>query len=88
VSGSVPNTEQFVYDVCQKSFLALWSYVNPQGRQPGRELCDILVVCDAHVIVVSVKDGKLKNSGKGEVDWDRWKRKAIDDSIRQMAMRM
>lgn len=84
MGGSVNNAEQFVYDVCQKSFLALWSYVNPQGRQPGKELCDILVVCDPHVIVVSVKDVKLKDSGKGEVDWDRWRRKAIDDSIRQI----
>ena len=84
MSGSVNNAEQFVYDVCQRSFLALWSYVNPQGRRPGKELCDILVVCDPHVIVVSVKDIKLKNSGKGEVDWDRWRRKAIDDSIRQI----
>ncbi len=84
MSGSVNNAEQFVYDICQKSFLVLWSYVNPQGRQPGKELCDILVVCDPHVIVVSVKDIKLKDSGKGKVDWDRWRRKAIDDSIRQI----
>jgi len=58
---AVTNSEQFVYEVCQKSFLSLWSYVNPRGREPGKELCDVLVVCDPHVIVISVKEVVLKD---------------------------
>jgi len=84
MSKGVTNSEQFVYEVCQKSFLFLWSYVNPRGRQPAKELCDILVVCDPHVIVISVKEVTLKNSGKGRIDWDRWQRKAVDASIKQI----
>lgn len=78
------SSEQFVYEVCEKSFLSLWSYVNPQGRHPGKELCDILVVCDPHVIVMSVKDIKLKDSGNVKVEWDRWQRKAINASKKQI----
>jgi hypothetical protein len=82
---AVNSSEQFVYEVCQKSFLSLWSYVNPQGRTPGKELCDILAVCDPHVIVVSVRNVELKDSGNVKVDWDRWQRKAIDASKKKIA---
>lgn len=80
---AVNKSEQWVYDICRKSFLSIWSYVNPQGRS-GKELCDILVVCDPHVLVVSVKDIALSDSGNVSVDWDRWTRKAIDASVRQI----
>jgi len=82
---AINSSEQFVYQVCQKSFLSLWSYVNPQGRTPGKELCDILVVFDPHVIVVSVKEVELKDSGNVAVDWDRWLRRAVDSSKKQIA---
>ena len=81
---AVNSSEQFVYEVCQKSFLSLWSYVNPQGRISGKELCDILIVCDPHVIVISVKEVKLGNSGEPFVDWHRWQRKAIEASKKQI----
>lgn len=84
MSEGVTISEQFVYEVCQKSFLSLWSYVNPRGREPAKELCDVLVVCDPHVIVISVKEVTLKDSGKGKVNWDRWQRKAVDASIKQI----
>ena len=82
---AVNDSEQFVLEVCRKSFLSLWSYVNPQGRDKGKELCDVLVVCDPHVIVLSVKDIELKDSGDVEVDWHRWQRKAADASKKQIA---
>jgi hypothetical protein len=84
MTDAVNSSEQFVYEVCEKSFLSLWSYVNPQGRNPGKELCDILVVCDPHVIVVSVKDIEVKDSGNVNVDWDRWQRKAVNASKKQI----
>ena len=42
MSEGVTDSEQFVYEICQKSFLSLWSYVNPRGREPAKELCDVL----------------------------------------------
>lgn len=40
----------------------MWSYVNPQGKRPDKELCDILVICDPHVIVISVKECEFKGA--------------------------
>ncbi len=85
MTDAINSSEQFVYDVCQKSFLSLWSYVNPKGRTADKELCDILVVCDQDVIVVSVKDIKLKNSGNPNIDWERWRRKTVEASKKQIA---
>jgi len=84
VTQAVNDSEQWVYEICRKSFLSIWSYVNPQGRNPSKELCDILVVCDPHVLVISVKKVRLSDSGDVSVDMDRWTRKAIDASIRQI----
>jgi hypothetical protein len=56
-------SEQFVYETCRRSFLSLWACVNPRGRTAGKELCDVLVVFDPHVIVISVKEIALRTSG-------------------------
>ncbi|MFC1479541.1 NERD domain-containing protein [Planctomycetota bacterium] len=85
MNEGVNNSEQFVYEVCQRSFLSLWSYVNPQGRASNKELCDILVVCDPHVIVISVKDIELKQTGNAKINFERWQRKAIEDSRKQIS---
>ena len=84
MTQAVNDSEQFVYDICSKSFLSVWSYINPQGKNPGKELCDVLVVCDPHVIVISVKDIQLKNTDDPSVDWKRWQRKAVEDSANQI----
>jgi hypothetical protein len=47
-------------------------------------LCDVLVICDPHVIVISVKDIQLKSTEDPSVDWKRWQRKAIEESIKQI----
>jgi hypothetical protein len=80
----INSSEEFVYRVCKKSFLSLWSYLNPQGKSKGKELCDILVVVDPDIIIISVKEIKLvakENQGK---DYDKWHRHAIDESIKQI----
>jgi len=78
----VNETEAFAFRVCQKTFLSLWCYNNPR-RKPGKELCDILVVCDPHVIIISVKDVHLKE-GDLAVAHIKWERKAIDESVKQI----
>lgn len=82
-SGSpVNSSEAFVLDVCKKAALSLWCYNNPISK-PGKELCDILVVCDPHIIIVSVKDVRLRDPNL-ETEHVRWERKAVDDSVRQI----
>jgi hypothetical protein len=76
--------EALVYELCRKSFLSLWSYVNPSQKPHGRELCDILVVCNPDIIIFSVKHSTLPKNGKPEVNVARWKRRAIDASVSQI----
>lgn len=76
--------ERFVYDMCKRSFLRLWSYVNPQGKDPGKELCDVVVVCPPDVIIFSVKDIAYKDSGRIETDVARWLKRAVDESVHQL----
>jgi hypothetical protein len=83
MSSPVNETEQFVLDLCRRSVLAPWCYNNPRGKD-GDELCDVLVVCDPHVIVVSVKAIEKKDREPTVVDFNRWQRKAIDASVRQI----
>lgn len=52
-----------------------------QGRQnykgDGKEVCDLLVVFENHVIIFSDKDCEFPDTGNLEVDWQRWYRKAV-----------
>jgi hypothetical protein len=76
-------SEVLVSELCRRSFLTLWSEANPITR-PGKELCDLLVVCAPDVVIFSVKEIALKDSGSPTVDWQRWRRRAIDDSVKQL----
>ena len=76
-------SEQLVYDICKGSFLCLWSYPNPLGKD-GKELCDTLVVCEPDIVIFSVKDIGLTESGDFSVDWKRWRKRAIDASAKQI----
>lgn len=78
------KSEAFVYSLCRKSFLSLWSIANPQGKKRGKELCDILVVCEPDIVIFSVKEIKYKPSGDVKKNWGRWTSKAIEDSAEQL----
>lgn len=80
----VNKSEAFVLQVSQRSFLSLWCYNNPRGKEPGKELCDILVVCHPHVIIISVKEVALKETGNPSLDFERWERRAVEASIKQI----
>lgn len=78
----VNTTEKTLSDLCDLAFLKLWSFPNPY-KESGKELCDVLVVFDNNIIIFSVKNIKY-NENKGLAGWQRWKRKAIDESITQI----
>ena len=77
------ESEQLVYDICENSFFSLWSYANPRGRN-SKELCDTLIVCDPDVIIISVKDVRITDSGDISTDLKRWHKRAIDASAKQI----
>lgn len=77
------DSEKWVHQFCERSFLRLWSYPTPL-RRDGKELCDVLVVCHPYVLLLSVKNIAYKETPEPEVGMDRWIRKAVDDSVRQL----
>lgn len=79
--GLTPS-EKFVNALCEKSFLKLWTHPNPKGKK-GKELCDCLIVCAEHVIIISVKEIQYKDTGD-HFGYERWTKKAIEDSAGQI----
>jgi hypothetical protein len=71
-----------VHSLADNAFLSLWTYPNPKRGGSDKELCDVLVVCQPDIVVTSVKEVELKSTG--EVDQDRWKRRAVDASVGQI----
>lgn len=80
--GLTPS-EQFVVQLCLRSFLRLWTHPNPKGKKE-KELCDCLIVCDRHIVIISVKDCAYRDTGD-DTGWKRWQKKAIDESMDQIA---
>ena len=68
-----------------RTFLRLWSYPNPYKMQlNGKELCDLLITFDNHIIIFPDKDCAYGNSGDPRVDWRRWYKRAIQKSAEQL----
>ena len=79
----VTPSEILVTRLARRSFLSLWSESNPLARQ-GKELCDLLVVSDPDVVIVSVKEVALEHGTDSSVDEERWRRRAIEKSLEQL----
>lgn len=79
--GLTPS-EKLVAELCQKSFLKLWTHPNPIGKK-GKELCDCLIVCGPHVVIISVKECDYIDTGD-KTGWERWEKRAIAKSAAQI----
>jgi len=77
------KSEKFVTDLCSKSFLPFWSFPSPIGKK-GNELCDLLVVCGNHIIIISVKDIAPSIHEDESIVYERWVKKAITESVSQI----
>ena len=76
-------SEQYVATLCKKSFLPFWSFPNPIGKK-NKELCDVLVVCGNHILIISVKDITVSNHTDETIQYERWVKKAVHDSAKQI----
>jgi hypothetical protein len=82
-------TEKYLARLCEKNFLSLWSYpgiYRDQGKKgigDGKEICDLVVVFDNHVVIFSDKHCRLADSENLQLDWQRWFKKAIWKSAEQ-----
>lgn len=89
-ANGVTESERYLKLLCDRTFLSLWSYpgvyrdqVSGKGTE-GKEVCDLLVVFENHIIIFSDKDCQFPNSGKLELDWNRWFKRAIQKSADQV----
>ena len=76
------RSEKFVNNLCEVSFLKLWTHPNPKGKK-DKELCDCLIVCGVYIVIISVKEIEYKNT-ESKAGYDRWTKKAIDKSVNQI----
>jgi hypothetical protein len=83
-SEGLNASEKLLAELCEQSFLKLWTYPN-LFRKPGKELTDLMVVFGNDVIIFSAKACSYLNSGDPAIDWSRWFRSSIADSAKQIA---
>jgi hypothetical protein len=82
-SAGVTASEQFLTELCGRTFLRLWSYANPY-KHDGHEFCDVLAVFENHVFIFFDREKQLADFAAEEdpqVRWDRWKRRVIEKQI-------
>lgn len=82
MSAGLTPSESLVNDLSTRSFMRLWTHPNPVGKG-GKELCDCLVVCGPHIIIISVKEIEFRDTGD-KVGLERWQKAAIDKSVQQI----
>jgi len=90
-SEGVTPSERYLRQLCDRSFLSLWSYPGvfrdqgrARGKGDGKEVCDLLVVFENHIIIFSDKHIHFDNTGDIAVAWGRWFRKAVLKSAAQV----
>lgn len=78
------KAEELVQRICRGTFLSMWSIPNPEGKAKNKELCDVLIVCEPDIIVISVKEVLYRATEDYHTGATRWKTRAVDDSVRQI----
>ena len=82
-SVGVNRSEALLAQLCDRAFLPLWCYPN-LFRGKGKELADVVIVFGDDVILISDKACAYPETGKSDVDWQRWKSKSIDSAVDQL----
>jgi hypothetical protein len=90
-ADGVTPAERYLKKLCDRSFLSFWSYpgiYRDQGKSgskgDGKEVCDLLVVFENHIIIFSDKDCVFSDTSNIELDWSRWYRRAVQKSAEQV----
>ena len=88
-ADGITESERYLKILCDRTFLSLWSYSGVYRDQvigkssEGKEVCDLLVVFENHVIIFSDKDCQFPNTDRLALDWNRWFKRAIRKSADQ-----
>lgn len=81
-SNGVTPTERLLAQLCDNTFLKLWSYPNPY-RDDGDELCDLIVVFGNEVLIFFDRENRKFDNEPQDiaVAWKRWKKTVIEKQI-------
>ncbi len=82
MSQGLTKSEKLVASFSERAFLKLWTHPNPKGKK-DKELCDCLIVCGKHIVIISVKDIQYKDTGNFAEE-GRWVKSAIKKSVDQI----
>lgn len=88
----ITPAERYLKRLCDRTFLSLWSYpgiyrdqcAGSKNKGQGKEICDLLVVFEDHIIIFSDKDCRFPNSDNLSLDWQRWFQRAVQKSAEQL----
>ena len=84
-SEGVTPSERYLKELCDHSFLSLWSYPGVfRDQGDGKEVSDLLVVFENNVIIFSDKHIRFDNTEKIGISWARWFKKAVLKSAQQV----
>lgn len=82
-SQGLTPSEAILSDLCEKSFLNLWTYPNLY-RKAGKELADLIVIFGNDVLIFSDKSIAYPSTDDPALNWSRWFRAAIRESAAQI----
>lgn len=87
----ITTAERYLKQLSDHSFLSLWSYsgvYRDQFDSPtakiGKEVTDLLVVFQNHIIIFSDKDCAYPTGDDEQVNWQRWFRRAVSNAVKQI----
>lgn len=84
-SEGLSQSERYLIQKCQSTFLSLWSYPNPYKKdKKGKELCDILAVFENHIFIFSDKYCIFSENTDIQIAWNRWYKHTIENSAQQI----
>ncbi len=86
-SEGVSKTETLLFELCDRTFLKLWTYANPY-KADGHEMCDLITVFDNHVFIFFDRHSKALDSFEGDnitVPWKRWKKATITKQLKTVS---
>jgi hypothetical protein len=82
--GQTPS-EQYLSQLCDRTFLNAWAYPNPY-KADGKELCDLIAVFENNVFLFFDRESRKFDQGSDVLlTWERWKKEAITKQIKTAA---
>ena len=84
-SEGASDSERYLINKCQTTFMSLWSYPNPfTCEKKGKELCDVLALFGNHLFLFSDKSCEFDKKDRIEIAWNRWYKHAIEAGAKQI----